>query len=270
MFGRPGRLARTTQGLLAWLGVVLMATCFAWWQWTSIRTGTAFIRPPERREPFSVVVLDPGHGGQDSGAMVGDVVEKNLTLEIAQRIDRMLQAEGMATVMTRSGDVYASLAERAALTNRIPDCIMVSIHFNEGNKEVSNGIETYYADHQTSSVGPIVSWLPFLQRTSVEMPNVESQSLAGFVQDALVTRTQAVNRGTKAEQFFVIAHVRHPAVLVEGGFLSNKGDIAKLADADYRERLAGAITDGILHYRDALRQRRTTLAVSEAQKANNP
>jgi N-acetylmuramoyl-L-alanine amidase len=270
MFGRSGRLARTTQHLLAWLGLVMMATSFAWLQWTSSRSGTAFIRPPERREPFSVVVLDPGHGGQDSGAMVGETVEKNLTLDIAQRIDRMLQGEGMATVMTRSGDAYATLAERAALTNRIPDCIMVSIHFNEGTKEVSNGIETYYADHQTTSAGPIVSWLPFLQRTSVEMPNAESQSLAGFVQDALVTRTQAINRGTKAEQFFVIAHVRHPAVLVEGGFLSNKGEITKLVDPDYRERLAGAITDGILHYRDALRQRRATLAVSGAQKANNP
>jgi N-acetylmuramoyl-L-alanine amidase len=269
MFGRSGRLARTTQALLAWLGVAIMAASFAWWQWTSIRTGTAFIRPPERREPFSVVVLDPGHGGQDSGAIVGDAVEKNLTLDIAQRIDRMLQNEGMATVMTRSGDAYASLAERAALTNRIPDCIMVSIHFNEGNKEVSSGIETYYADHQLTSGGPMISWLPFLQRTSVELPNVESQSLAGFVQEALVTRTKAINRGTKAEQFFVIAHVRHPAVLVEGGFLSNKGEIAKLGDSDYRERLAGAITDGILHYRDALRQRRATLAVTGAQKPNN-
>src|SRR5690349_15493126 len=100
MFGRSGGLARSTEGLLAWLGVALMAASFTWWQWTSIRAGTAFIRPPERPEPFSVVVLDPGHGGQDSGAIVGDAVEKNLTLDIAQRVDRMLQAEGMATVLT--------------------------------------------------------------------------------------------------------------------------------------------------------------------------
>src|SRR3954453_7395280 len=163
MFGRPGRLARTTQALLAWLGLDMVAASFAWGEWASSRTGTAFIRPPERHEPFSVVVLDPGHGGQDSGAIVGEAVEKNLTLDVAQRIDRMLQGEGMATMMTRSGYAYASLAERPALTNRIPDCIMVSIHFNEGNKKVASGIETYYADHQTTSGGPIVSWLPFLQ-----------------------------------------------------------------------------------------------------------
>ena len=140
------------------------------------------------------------------------------------------------------------------------------IHPTKGTRRLSGIEHLHYADHQATSDGPIISWLPFLQRTSVALPSIESQSLAGFVQDALVTRTKAVNRGTKTEQFFVIAHVRHPAVLVEGGFLSNKGEIAKLGDPDYREQLAGAITDGILHYRDALRQRRTTLAVTGRRK----
>jgi len=68
-----------------------------------------------------------------------------------------------------------------------------------------------------------------------------------------VTHTHAVNRGTKTEQFFVLANVRHPAVLVEGGFISNKDDAAKLGNADYREEIAAAINDGILHYRDILK-----------------
>jgi N-acetylmuramoyl-L-alanine amidase len=75
-----------------------------------------------------------------------------------------------------------------------------------------------------------------------------------------VARTQAVNRGTKAEQFFVIANVRHPAVLVEGGFLTNKEDIAKLASEDYREQMAAGIAEGILHYCDVIKQRQATFA----------
>ena len=262
MFLRSGRWGQTTKTLAAWAGIVLMAVSFAWLQWLSERKNPDAIRSSGRHEPFGVVVLDPGHGGQDSGAIVGGIVEKDLTLDIAQRVDRLLQAQGMATVMTRMGDSYASLAERAALTNRVPDCIMVSIHFNEGNKAVSSGIETYYADHQIAPGGPMISWLPFLQHTAAQMPNVESQNLAGCVQEALVTDTQAINRGTKAAQFFVIANVRQPAVLVEGGFLSNKDETAKLANPDYRERIAGAISAGIFRYRDAWRQRQVNLAVT--------
>ena len=94
------------------------------------------------------------------------------------------------------------------------------------------------------------------------LPNILSQSLAGFIQESLVTRTQAFNRGTRAEQFYVIANVRHPAVLVEGGFLTNKDDVAKLASEEYRERIATAICEGILHYRDTLRGRQPALAVA--------
>ena len=195
--------------------------------------------------------------------MCGDILEKDLTLDVARRIDRLLQAQGLATLMTRVGDAYVSLADRAALTNRARDCVFVSIHFNEGNKPVSTGVETYYATHQTMTGTPAVSWLPFLQRvSSSELPNPESQALAGLVQDSLVVRTQSANRGTKAEQFFVIANVRYPAVLVEGGFLTNKEDIAKIGSEEYREQLAAAISEGILNYRERLKQRQPTLATA--------
>ena len=129
----------------------------------------------------------------------------------------------------------------------------MSIHFNEGNKPVSTGIETYYAEHQSGSAPLLASWFPFLQRASSDPANLQSQSLAGFIQDALVRRTHAVNRGTKTQQFFVLANVRHPAVLVEGGFISNKDDADKLVSPEYREEIAAAINDGILQYRDVLK-----------------
>jgi N-acetylmuramoyl-L-alanine amidase len=253
----PSRAWRT---VLAWLGLLLMTVSFAWWQWSA---GSELpVRSTTNEQPFSVVVLDPGHGGQDSGAMCGTVMEKDLTLDIAQRLDRILAMRGLATVLTRVGDSYVSLAERAALTNRVRSCIFVSIHFNEGNKAVSSGVETYYADHQITSGTPLVSWMPFLMRASAQAPNFESQSLAGFIQESLVARTQAVNRGTKAGQFFVIANVQHPAVLVEGGFLSNRDDTNKLGNTDYREQIAAAISDGIIRYRDILKQRQATLAAT--------
>jgi len=194
--------------------------------------------------------------------MCGGVLEKDLTLDVAHRVDRLLEAEGIATVMTRLGDNYVSLAERAAFANRVSDCIFISIHFNEDNQPVSTGVETYYAAHQITPGSFMTSWLPFLWRALSESPNLESQSLAGFIQEALVARTQALDRGTKAKQFFVIANVTSPAVLVEGGFLTNKEDNSRLTSEDYREQLAAAISDGILRYRDALKQRRSAVAVT--------
>ena len=241
------------QTVPAWLGLLLIGLCLVWLE--SIPRIERPVQLPTAKtgELFPLVVLDPGHGGQDSGAMCAGMMEKDLTLDVAQRVERRLHDAGLATLMTRPGDKYVSLAERAAFTNRINNCILVSIHFNEGNKPVSTGIETYYAEHQIAGGTLLASWLPFLQPVSSQAPNIDSQSLAGFIQDALVTHTHAVNRGTKTEQFFVLANVRHPAVLVEGGFISNKDDAEKLGNADYREEIAAAINDGILHYRDILK-----------------
>ena len=238
---------------LSWIGLLIMALSLVWLE--SLPRIERPIQPQTSapRDLFPLVVLDPGHGGHDSGAMCGEMLEKDLTLDVAQRVDRRLRAAGLSTLMTRAGDNYISLAERAAMTNRVRDCVLVSIHFNDADKPVSTGIETYYAERQTGGGTLLASWLPFLQRISADTPNLESQSLAGFIQDALVNRTQAVNRGTKTQQFFVLANVRHPAVLVEGGFISNKDDATKLGNAAYREEIAAAMSEGILHYREVLK-----------------
>ena len=184
--------------------------------------------------------------------MAGDILEKDLTLDIAQRVDRLLGVQGISTLLTRAGDSYVSLIDRTQLINRANDAIVVSIHFDHGPRPDVSGIETYFAAQQTTGIPTIASWLPFLQNIANVRPNLESQSLAQFIQQQLVAHTQAINRGTKAEQFYVLANVRHPAVLVEGGFLSNKNEIGKLLDANYREQLAVAISDGILKYRDTI------------------
>jgi N-acetylmuramoyl-L-alanine amidase len=223
--------------------------------------------PSRASKPFAVVVLDPGHGGQDSGAMCGGVMEKDLTLDIARRVDRLLDSQGIATLMTRLGDSYVSLADRAAFGNRAHDSIFISIHFNEDNKPVASGVETYYAAHQVASGPTLASWLPFFSRPTSDSPKPESQSLAGFIQDALVARTRSIDRGTQAKQFFVIANVTSPAVLIEGGFITNKDELSKLASEDYRDQLAAAVADGILRYRDVVSQRESALATTGQKSA---
>ena len=192
--------------------------------------------------------------------MCGEVMEKDLTLDVALRVELLLRAEGYATVLTRANDRYLTLGERAAVANRQKDALFVSIHFNDEKAATVTGVETYYARRQADSRFGFFAWLPFLKHEEAAPLSAQSESLARFIQAALVKRTRALNRGTKSEQFYVIANVRHPAALVEGGFITNKSDVTKLASAEYRAQIASAISDGIDRYRDVLRQNESTLA----------
>jgi len=259
-------MKRAIRNVLGVAGLLLMLASLVWISFYQQKRPAVYKEPkatqPEPSKPFAVVVLDPGHGGQDSGAMCGGVMEKDLTLDVARRVDRLLDSEGVATLMTRLGDSYVSLADRAAFGNRAKDSIFISIHFNEDNKPVASGVETYYAAHQINSGATFASWLPFFSQPPLNSPKPESQSLAGFIQEALVARTRSVDRGTQAKQFFVIANVTSPAVLIEGGFITNKDELSKLVSEDYRDQLAAAVTDGVLRYRDAVSQRKSALAAT--------
>ena len=248
------RLSTRASEIIAWFGLLLMAASFLTLLLTPAPISPRLVVPHHKKaEPFALVILDPGHGGQDSGAIAGGVLEKDLTLDIARRVDRLLSAQGVMTLLTRNGDSYVSLGDRAQMINRVDNAVVVSIHLNDGLRPNVSGIETYFAAQQDTGIPVIASWLPFLQKVANPRPNLQSQSLAQFIQQQLIVRTQAVNRGTKAQQFYVLANVRHPAVLVEGGFLTGKNDIGKLADANYRELLAAGIADGILKYRDTVK-----------------
>ena len=250
---------------IPWLGLLLLAVSFAWFVQSlpvPMQPAAAPRKPAPRSEPPLVVVLDPGHGGQDSGAMCGTVTEKDLTLDVALRTELLLRADGCATVLTRKNDRYLSLAERAAVGNREDNSLFVSIHFNDETRATVTGVETYYAPRQLASRFGFLSWLPFLHLAEASPLTAQSESLANYIQAALIGRTGAVNRGTKSEQFYVIANVRHPAALVEGGFLTNKSDVTRLATTEYRQQIAAAISDGVHRYREAIRQGEPTLALA--------
>ena len=185
-----------------------------------------FLTHPVSAHNFSTVVIDPGHGGNDKGSNWYGVYEKNLTLDLSKRVQRMLKSKGISTVLTRSSDTYVSLEKRAAIANRNNHFIFVSIHFNGHRNTSYKGIETFY--YPGSSKG---------------------RRLAGKIQHELGNRIRTRNRGLKASRLKVLRITKGPAVLIECGFLSNKWENKRCNSAWLREIIAEEIVQGIMAYR---------------------
>jgi N-acetylmuramoyl-L-alanine amidase len=173
---------------------------------------------------FRTVVIDAGHGGHDNGGQWGRVYEKHLALDTAYRLESKLKRLGYQTVMTRRSDYFISLPQRVGMANRYRNAIFVSIHYNYTWKQHVSGLETFYH-------GP------------------ESKSLAQYVQRGIVGRTRTVDRSAKYARFYVIRNCKLPAILVEGGFVSNASERNRMKSAWFRDSLAQGIVDGIQRYR---------------------
>ncbi|MDQ6656247.1 MAG: N-acetylmuramoyl-L-alanine amidase, partial [Verrucomicrobiota bacterium] len=145
--GRTRTVAGRARRWTAWAGFALMVVSVIWLELlphhddTSAETSA----PESARGSITGVIIDAGHGGQDSGAEHAGVQEKNLTLDVALRLDRLLRAKGLKTILTRDGDAAVSLASRAAIANRESNCVFVSIHFDEGGRSAASGVQTFYA-----------------------------------------------------------------------------------------------------------------------------
>jgi N-acetylmuramoyl-L-alanine amidase len=173
---------------------------------------------------FRTVVIDPGHGGQDNGGQWGKVYEKHLALDTAVRLENNLKRLGYQTVLTRRSDYFVTLPQRVAIGNSYRNAIFVSLHYNYTWKENVSGLETFYY-------------------------NAEGQRLAQLVQKSLVRETRTVDRNAKFARFYVIRNSKLPAILVEGGFVSNETERTRMKSAYFREAIARGITDGIQRYR---------------------
>ncbi len=196
--------------------------------------------------PFPTVVLDPGHGGKDDGARAHGLVEKNLSLDVALRVEKILKPFNFPVIVTRRDDTFISLEERTAVANRLESAIFVSIHFNHAPDRSSTGVETFYASQKIPPEAEW-TWVGFFNKPEVAAPD-DGETLAGFIQAALVMRTDAVNRGIKGRELYVVRHTRCPAVLVEGGFINNPLEAQLISNGEYRERLARAVAEGIMSY----------------------
>lgn len=230
-------------GLLVFLG------CFTFIVVPDVEKPTG--QPPvEQAGSLPTIVIDPGHGGNDEGARNHGLVEKQMTLDVAQRVERMLRSFNFPTVLTRRDDRYVSLADRVATANKIDNSVFLSIHFNQSRDGSGNGVETFYADQK---IPPDLDWTWIGFFSKPQPPVVDNgETLAGFIQTSLVTKLNGQNRGIKSRSLYVVRHTRCPAVLVEGGFISNLFEAQLLTNSDYRERLAAAMVEGILSYEKTL------------------
>ncbi len=200
------------------------------------------------------ICLDAGHGGKDPGNGRGYQIEKKYTLPLAQEIRNYLRQAGFEVIMTRSSDVFIDLPPRVELANRRGADLFVSLHFNAfAASKAVKGVETYCltpagAFSSNSGGQGDTRWV------TGNKENDRSMLLAYQVQRALVKKLSAEDRGVKRARFKVLQLARMPAILVEGGFMSNPTEAKRIADSAYRRQMARAIADGIIAYRNAVQR----------------
>ncbi len=180
---------------------------------------------PRPQQGQLTVVLDPGHGGGDPGAVgIGGLREKDINLIISRRIQTALEAQGITVLMTRADDREVELQPRVDFSDRADADIFVSIHANaiSMSRPDVNGLETYYYS--------------------------SGQRLAQTIHDSVLQRTDLRDRGVRTARFYVLVRTSMPAVLVETGFVTGREDAARFRDPQALDAIADAIAAGILQY----------------------
>ena len=181
-----------------------------------------------------IVCIDPGHGGQDPGAVAGGITEKEINLKVALLTMRMIEAHGADVVMTRGRDIYVSHSARAETANKAKADLFVSIHHNAAASTAARGLEIYH-----SVVGG------------------EGKRLAGFIHQRYhVLIPELSTRGIRTrvredgrDYYAVIRLTAMPAIIIEGGFLTNTNDAKLIKQQHFQERQAQAISQGVVLWR---------------------
>lgn len=203
---------------------------------------------------FRTVILDPGHGGKDPGATNSIGTEAFYNLKVAGRVKSQLQAQGFKVVMTRESDRFLSLQERVNLANAVKEkAIYISIHFNSGGP-AARGIETF----TLSPPGVAHYGRDFIPADNQQRSGNEHDSaniaLATSVHGSILRRLQnnTFDRGIKRARFSVLSGVCHPAILLEGGFMSHSYEARLIQNEDYQKALATGVVEAIAKYRFAV------------------
>ena len=189
---------------------------------------------PAKSKSNVFIVVDPGHGGEDFGTHSNTkpkYQEKHLNLSTARLLCSYLNKQGYKTVMTRTDDTFISLDQRAEFANAQKPTLFISVHYNSAPSKEAEGIEVFFYKSDDDKV-----------RTR------ESRLLAKSILDKVLDNTEAKSRGVKDGNFAVIRKTDMPAVLIEGGFLTNDGEMQKIKDPNYVKKLAWGITQGITAY----------------------
>jgi len=214
------------------------------------------------------IVLDPGHGGKDPGAIgAGGIAEKDLVLAIAKKVAVKLKKEmGIDVVLTRKDDRYIPLEDRTAVANAQDADLFISLHMNASPNLEARGIETYYLDNTTdeasirlaarenSTSRKNVSDLQFILSDMMQNMKLEdSVSLAHRLQSALVSGmsrklTDVRDLGVKKALFYVLVGARMPSVLVEMFFITNKVEGHAMSQESYQDAMVDALVEGVAKY----------------------
>jgi len=218
---------------------------------------------------IATILIDPGHGGKDTGAIseVGGMrlLEKDLTLEVSKRVVELLESRfpGRNILITRKGDTYPTLEQRVAMANSVgleqnEAVIYVSIHANASFNKTARGFEVWYLnpDYRRTVVSPETvkekgsDIAPMLIAFFEETFTTESIILARKVYDRLGAEigTQSPGRGIRAEEWFVVRNANMPSILIEMGFMTNPDEGALLSGTGYLRRIGDAIYNGIVDF----------------------
>jgi N-acetylmuramoyl-L-alanine amidase len=199
---------------------------------------------------IQTVVLDPGHGGHDKGQMSRYGAEKDFALDVARKLRPLLQAKGLRVIMTREGDYFVPLEVRAKIANSARNSIFVSIHFNATNDDPNaTGFEIFSF---TPRGAPSTSDANVNARSFNMQPgssvDAQSMALSACIYHSVLGQLREYDRGIKRARFAVLRLTKVPAVLIECGFLTERGESKLISNKDWRAKLAGAIGIGIESY----------------------
>jgi N-acetylmuramoyl-L-alanine amidase len=216
------------------------------------------------------IVLDPGHGGRDNGATTpGGLREKDLTLDVARRLRRLLLDQSFEVAMTRDGDEAVSLRQRAQFANSERADLFVSIHVNSVPARECHAVETYYLGRATDpaverlaraenreSGYSMADFRRLLEGVYTHVRQEESQRLAEAMHRQLVSQLGTANPairdlGVKTAPFLVLVATESPGILAEVSCLASEQEAKLLATADYRERIARGLFQGLRAYAEA-------------------
>ncbi|MBE6375399.1 MAG: N-acetylmuramoyl-L-alanine amidase [Lentisphaerae bacterium] len=198
------------------------------------------------RKKITSIMIDMGHGGKDPGALGAISKEKMITLKVGLRLAEILRSYGFQVHMTRTSDIYVPIDQIGAMQKRYGSDLFVSVHVNSTSARTVKGIETYCltpAGAASSNGGKISN--------TVYAGNKQDPAnflLAWNIQQSLLRRTGAVDRGVKRARFAVLRDINAPGVLVEIGFITNAGEERKLNEKSYIDKVAYGIVDGIVQF----------------------
>jgi len=207
-------------------------------------------------EEYQVVVLDPGHGGDDVGARSrSGLIEKKITLDLARKVRSILLQYRIAARLTRNSDQKIELEDRSGLANNWKSSLFLSIHLNAADNSSPSGIETHILPLAGCSSTANNSLGVYDQITYPANRHDRANIVLGYLmQRSLLKHTAGEDRGVRRSRFVVLKNISCPACLIECGFLSNRSEGSKLANPAYIDNLARGIAEGIISYLNSVKR----------------